>query len=53
MRTNVKKYLFTNIKKKSSKLKYSLYTWIRIRILNADLDPATQNNAAPDPKPWV
>ncbi len=37
----------------SSKFKWkkNLYTWILIRILNADLDPATQNNADPDPKP--
>ena len=29
-----------------------LPSWIRIRNLNADPDPATQINADPDPKPW-
>jgi hypothetical protein len=28
-----------------------LPSWIRIRNLNADPDPATQINADPDPKP--
>jgi len=31
---------------------YFLPSWIRIRILNADPDPATQINADPDPQPW-
>jgi hypothetical protein len=30
-----------------------LPSWIRIRNLNADPDPATQINADPDPKPWL
>jgi len=27
-------------------------SWIRIRIQNADPDPATEINADPDPQPW-
>jgi hypothetical protein len=29
-----------------------LPSWIRIRNLSADPDPATQINADPDPEPW-